>query len=91
VPEIGVFPCFKVKVTEIIVNGFIASLKIAVIALLMATPVAALTGIVELTVGAVVSGVVSGGRIIEVQADINVKANAMMIHIANRSIGFFFI
>ena len=56
-PETAVVPCFKVKVTVVIVKGSIASLKVAVTALLMVTPVAALAGTVELTVGAVVSGV----------------------------------
>ena len=78
-PKTGVSPCFKVKVTEIIVNGFIASLKMAVIALLIATPVAALTGMVELTVGAVVSGVGA----VKVQADTNAISSTMMIDIAN--------
>ena len=64
-----------------IVNGFIASLKMAVIALLMATPVAALTGMVEVTVGAVVSGGVLGVRVIQEQAD--TKAITIMIDIAN--------
>jgi ABC-type dipeptide/oligopeptide/nickel transport system permease component len=80
-PKTGVSPCFKVKVTEIIVNGFIASLKMAVIALLIATPVAALTGMVELTVGAVVSDGVLGMRVIQEQAD--TKAITIMIDIAN--------
>ena len=69
------------KVTVIIVKGFIASLKTAVMALLMATPVAALSGMVELTVGAVVSGVVFG--VGDIQADTTVMASAMMIDIAN--------
>jgi hypothetical protein len=50
-------PCVKAKVAVVRVKGFIASLKTAGIALLMATPVAALGGMVELTVGDVVSGV----------------------------------
>src|SRR5947207_11707248 len=57
VPATAVVPCFKVKVTWVIVNGSITSLKVAAIFWLMATPVAALAGTVELTVGAVVSGV----------------------------------
>jgi hypothetical protein len=40
----------------VIVEGSIASVKVAVKVVLIATPVAALTGIVELTMGAVVSG-----------------------------------
>ena len=55
-PETGVDPCFNVKVRLVIVNGSIASLKVAVIFVLIATPVAALAGTVRLTVGAVVSG-----------------------------------
>ena len=82
-PKTGVSPCFKVKVTVMIVKGFIASLKMAVMALLMATPVAALSGMVELTVGAVVSGVVFGVGAVQVQADTNVMASTMMIDIAN--------
>jgi hypothetical protein len=45
-PKTGVTPCFKVKVALVIVKGSIASLKVAVMALLTATPVAALTGMV---------------------------------------------
>jgi hypothetical protein len=40
---------------SVTVDGFIASLKVAVTFLLMATPAAPSAGIVELTVGAVVS------------------------------------
>ncbi len=47
---------FTVKVAVAIVNGSIASLKVAVTTLLVATPVARSSGIVEITVGAVVSG-----------------------------------
>ena len=56
-PETGVVPCFKVKVAVVIVNGSIASLKVAAIPWLIGTPVAAFAGSVELTVGAVMSGV----------------------------------
>src|SRR5204863_6940685 len=45
------------KLAVLIVKGSIASLKVALMARLVATPVAALAGTVELTVGAVVSGV----------------------------------
>jgi hypothetical protein len=45
-----------VKVVLPIVAGFIASLKVAVILVLVKTPVAALPGIVEATRGLVVSG-----------------------------------
>jgi hypothetical protein len=48
-PATGVVPCVKVKVAVVIVEEFIASLKNARIALLMATPVAALAGVVKLT------------------------------------------
>jgi hypothetical protein len=40
----------------VIVSGFIASLNVAVIVLLTATPLALAAGIVEVTVGGVVSG-----------------------------------
>src|SRR6185369_862614 len=53
----AVVPCFKVKVTGVVVKGSIASLKVAAIFWLMATPVAAFAGTVKLTVGAVVSRV----------------------------------
>src|SRR5437867_434090 len=56
VPTTGVVPCFKVKVTVVVVKGSIASLKVAATFWLMGTPVAALAGTVKLTVGAVVSG-----------------------------------
>src|SRR5665648_76401 len=46
----------NVKVpSAVIVNGFIASLNVALTELLIATSVAALTGFVRITVGAVVS------------------------------------
>ena len=54
-PETGVLPCFKVKVTLVSVKGAIASLKMAVIALLMDTSMAVFAGLVELTVGGVMS------------------------------------
>src|SRR5947199_130089 len=54
---IGVVPCFKVKVIGVVVKGSIASLKVAAIFWLIASPVAALAGTVKLTIGAVVSGV----------------------------------
>src|ERR1043165_1055602 len=56
-PATGVIPCFKVKVSVVIDKGSIASLKVVAIFWLMATPLAALAGTVELTVGAVVSRV----------------------------------
>ena len=44
------------KVALVMVSGFIGSLKLAVISVLMATPVVLPAGLVELTVGAVMSG-----------------------------------
>ena len=46
-PETAVAPCFKVNVDVVIVKGSIASLKVAVIFVLIATPVAALAGTVR--------------------------------------------
>src|SRR5438094_8226653 len=57
VPATEVVPCFKVRRALVLVNGSIASLKVAAIFRLVATAVAALAGTVKLTVGAVVSGV----------------------------------
>src|SRR3990172_11260369 len=55
-PPTVVAPCFKVKVVgAVIVAGAIASLKFALILLLINTPVAVAAGFVDLTVGAVVS------------------------------------
>ena len=54
VPATAVLPCSEVKVTVVIVNGSIASLNVAAIFWLMATPVAPLAGTVKLTVGVVV-------------------------------------
>ncbi|GMU35413.1 MAG: hypothetical protein AMXMBFR20_32850 [Planctomycetia bacterium] len=48
----------KITVAAVIVEGSIASVKVAAKVVLIATPVATLTGIVELTTGAVVSGAV---------------------------------
>jgi hypothetical protein len=45
-----------VTLAVVIVSGSIASLKVALTVWLIPTPVAALTGTVELTVGAVTSG-----------------------------------
>ena len=56
-PGRGVAPCFRVKVTVVIVKGSIASLKVALRFWLIGTPVAALGGTVRVTVGAVVSAV----------------------------------
>ncbi|GMU35412.1 MAG: hypothetical protein AMXMBFR20_32840 [Planctomycetia bacterium] len=48
----------KITVATVMVEGSIASVKVAVKVVLIATPVAALTGNVELTMGAVVSAAV---------------------------------
>jgi hypothetical protein len=47
---IAVVPCFNVKLVVLIVDGSITILKLAVIVLLSATPVALLLGSVEVTV-----------------------------------------
>jgi hypothetical protein len=49
---------FNVKVVELIVAGVIATLKVALRAWLMGTPVAKLMGMVEMTVGGVGAGAV---------------------------------
>ena len=51
-----VLPAFRVKVAVVMLAGSIASLKVALIAVLMGTPVIELAGLVEETVGGVVSG-----------------------------------
>ena len=51
VPVTGVAPAMTVKFAEMIVAGFMAALKAAFMAPLMATPVAELPGKVEITVG----------------------------------------
>jgi len=61
------------------VKGSIASLKVAVMFPLIATPVAASAGIVELTVGAA-----------PVQADTSVMASIKMRDVVSRSMVFFF-
>ena len=48
-------PCRTVKVADVIESGSIASLKVAVILLLMATPELSVAGLVELTWGGLVS------------------------------------
>jgi hypothetical protein len=55
VPEIDIVPCIKVNVVVLQLEGAIGSLKVAVILQLRGTPMAALKGMVELTVGLVVS------------------------------------
>ena len=67
VPPIGAVPCCIVKVALLTVDGDNASLKTAVMALLTATPVAALIGKVDITEG----GVVSGGEIAKVAKPIS--------------------
>ena len=61
-PTIGVVACCIVKVALLTVDGDKVSLKTAAIALLTATPMAVLSGMVDITVG----GVVSGGEIARV-------------------------
>jgi hypothetical protein len=56
---IAVVPCFNVKLVVLIVDGSITILKLAVIVLLSATPVALLLGSVEVTVGATIVPVVN--------------------------------
>lgn len=58
VPGMAVEPCFKVKVDVVIVDASISSLKVTVTIELTATSVALFAGLVELTVGGVVSGTV---------------------------------
>jgi hypothetical protein len=55
VPVTEVLPACKVKVVVLMVEGFIASLKVALIELFTATPVWLFAGFVEATVGGVVS------------------------------------
>src|SRR3989304_9233797 len=64
-PNTGVVPCFKVKVSVVIVKGSINSLKTTVAFLLMGRPVAPFAAPVELTVGAVVSAVEPVVQLIE--------------------------
>jgi hypothetical protein len=49
VPETGAAPCFRVNVVVLIDAGSIASVKVAVSILPIGTPLAPLTGTVELT------------------------------------------
>src|ERR1041385_438520 len=53
----------RVKLVVLIVAGFIASLKVAAICWLSATPVAVLAGTVRVTVGAGVSGAAPGVKL----------------------------
>jgi hypothetical protein len=62
-PGTGVIPCFKVNVVVVIVKGSIGSLKVAVMFALTATPTSPAAGIVEITVGAVVSPVVPVSKV----------------------------
>ena len=52
-PATAVPPCLKVNVVVVIVAGFIATVKVAVIAVLIAIPVALFRGAVKVTVGGV--------------------------------------
>jgi hypothetical protein len=54
VPDTDVAPCASVKLDAEMVDGSIASLKVAESLLPMGTPVAPLAGTVEITVGRVV-------------------------------------
>ena len=56
-PDTGVVPCFKVKVSVVIVKGSINSLKTTVGFLFMGRSVAPFAAPVELTMGTVVSAV----------------------------------
>src|SRR5512135_2606584 len=62
-------------VVVLIVEGSIASLKVAAIFLLIATPVAAFAGSVELTVGGVVSAGMPNPIILESKVTAPVRAN----------------
>jgi hypothetical protein len=53
VPATAFPPCVKVKVLDEMLEAVIASLKVAVTVELMATPVAPLVGVTEVTVGGV--------------------------------------
>jgi hypothetical protein len=53
VPETAAPPCVKVNVAAVSVVGSIALLKVTAILVLVATPVAPLTGVVKVTVGGV--------------------------------------
>lgn len=55
VPVTKLLPAWRVKVVVFMVEGLIASLKVALIELLTATPVWLFAGFVEVTVGGVVS------------------------------------
>jgi hypothetical protein len=83
-----------IKVTLVIVEGSIASLKVADIALFTVTPVAALSGTVELTVGGVLYGVVVGIVVVvgvaRVHADASVMASIIIIDTGNPSTFLFF-
>ena len=56
VPDTGVEPFIRVNEATVTVAGSIGLLKVAVMAVLIATEVAKLTGLVVDTVGGVVSG-----------------------------------
>ena len=56
VPETGVVPFIRVNSAVVIVAGSIGSLNVAVTALSIAIAEAELTGLVDITVGGVVSG-----------------------------------
>jgi hypothetical protein len=74
----------KVKVFVVIVEGFIATLNMAMTVLLIFTPVAPLAGIVEFTLGPTAAALT--GR-----AAPNVMTSNMMIDTASQSMFLFFI
>ncbi len=81
-PETGVAPCFKVKVVGVTIKGSSASLKMAAIALLMATPEPALAGMVELTVGGIVSTRVGLLMVLLSNVTAPIRANALPSRVA---------
>ena len=75
---------FKVKLLVVTVEGFIATLKVAVTVLLVSTPLAPLAGFVELTLGPTEAALAGS-------ADTSVMASNIMIDTASQSMLRFFI
>ena len=50
-PPTRLAPCFNVKVVDVMVSGFIGTLNVAATTFVKTTPMAALAGSVEITVG----------------------------------------
>src|SRR5437899_716870 len=73
-----------VKLAVLIVKGSIASLKVALMVWLIATPVAALAGTVELTVGGVVSGAIAeiGRQLERVASGLPARSLAPVVTVA---------